>query len=295
MNALGLFKQDLVACAARLGNINDFEKFPKDETLLANGYLKAKEDENELLQDSYLAALMLRHWKDIRKLYLKCITCDSMNEISDFSTIVWERIEYAFKYKRWLDNPKLNAQQCINMAISTEVKNQMYFSNLDKNRANANTDSLDRTINAGKDDRETTLADTIASDIKTGYSKADFVVQSYLSENKIIEAIVIDTIANGDTVKSTVETIKTKDENGNEIVVKSKTNEFWRYRAAQLLMNISEEYKIKFQQRFKVAAEHLNSAFEQLQTAKNPKIYKFVDNTILDLRKHEELIKNILC
>ena len=294
MTALTLFRKNLVASASRLGNINDFTLFPKNETLLADGYIKAKEDEDEVLKDAYLAALMLRHWKDIRKLFLKCRTCDSMNDISDFSAIIWERIEYACKYKAWQrEGSKLNAQQCINMAIATEVKNQMYFSNLDKNRANANTDSLDRVINAGHDDRETTLAETVASDERVGYTKVDFVIQTYLSENKIIEAIVIDTIANGDTVKANVETIKTKDENGNEITIKSKTNEFWRYRTAQLLMNIPEEYKINFEKRFKVAAEHLKEAFDQIQTAKNQKIYKFVDNTLLDLRKHPELIANI--
>ena len=294
MNSITLFRKDLMTAAARLGDINDFKKWPKDETALANGYLEAEASGNEFMQDAYIAALMLRHWKDIRNLYSACRTCDSKNDMNDFTTIIYDRIMYAFKYKKWIDNPKLNAQQCINQAISTERLNQFYFSNLDKNRANANTDSLDRVINAGHDDRETTLADTIASDECVGYTKADFVVQTYLSENKIIEAIVIDTIANGDTVKSNVETTVAVDEDGNKIKTKEKTLEFWRYRTAQLLMNLPEDYQIKFEKKFKVAANHLNEAFNLLRTAKNQKIYKYVDNTLLDLRKHSDLILNIL-
>ena len=197
VGTLTLYKKDLVAAAARLGNINDFERFPKNENLLAEGYIEYETRRNETLDmlkkmdenpddysqeeyedlvyeakdlerkmESYLAALLLRHWKDINNLYQKCKTCDSKNNIEDFSTIVYERVMYAFKYKAWLSNPKLNAQQCINMAISTEVKNQMYFSNLQKNviNATAHTTSLDKTIGTSSDDRETTLADTIADE-----------------------------------------------------------------------------------------------------------------------------------
>jgi hypothetical protein len=100
---LALYKKDLVAAAARLGNINDFEKFPKNENLLANGYIECETRRNETLDmlkqmdenpdlytaeeyealqielqnlerkmESYLAALLLRHWKDINNLYQKC-------------------------------------------------------------------------------------------------------------------------------------------------------------------------------------------------------------------------------
>lgn len=336
-STLALYKKDLVAAAARLGNINDFEKFPKNENLLANGYLECETRRNETLDmlkqmdvnpdlytaeeyealqielqnlerkmESYLAALLLRHWKDINNLYQKCKTCDSKNRLEDFSSIVYERIMYAFKYKAWLTNPKLNAQQCINMAISTEVKNQMYFSNLQKNVANAtaHNTSLDKAIGTSSDDRETTLADTIA-DETSGYafSRVDGVIQEYINNNKVVEAIVIDTIANNPVMRQTSETktmtVERVDSKTGELVedsIKYKENyvEFWRYKAAEFLMNLPKTYVEDFQKRFDISAEILAKAFEAISTAKNQKVYRYLDNTIADLRNNREVLMQML-
>lgn len=340
-NTLALYKKDLVVAAARLGDINDFNKFPKDENLLANGYVEYETRRNETLDmikqmeanpdscsqkdfrelqyeledlerkmESYLAALLLRHWKDINNLYQKCKTCDSKNNIEDFSTIVYDRIMYAFKYKRWLDNPSLNAQQCINMAISTEVKNQMYFSNLQKNvvNATAHVTSLDKTIGKSSDDRETTLADTVA-DENSGctFSGVDSVIQEYINNNKVIEAIVIDTVANNPTIRITSQTKtmevekQVKDKKTGEVktemeTVKYKENytEFWRYKAAEFLMNLPENYVDEFKKRFRISAEILMKAFTALSTAKNQKVYKYLDNTIADLKNNREMLMQML-
>ena len=341
VGTLTLYKKDLVAAAARLGNINDFERFPKNENLLAEGYIEYETRRNETLNmlkqmdenpddyskeeyedlvyeakdlerkmESYLAALLLRHWKDINNLYQKCRTCDSKNNIEDFSTIVYERVMYAFKYKAWLSNPKLNAQQCINMAISTEVKNQMYFSNLQKNviNATAHTTSLDKTIGTSSDDRETTLADTIADENSGAtFSKVDSVIQEYINNNKVIEAIVIDTITNNPVMRQTTETKtmqvekKVRDKKTGEIKTEMETvkykegyMEFWRYKAAEFLMNLPENYVDEFKKRFKVSAEVLMKAFEAISTAKNQKVYKYLDNTLADLRSNKEMLLQML-
>lgn len=336
LGTLALYKQDLVAAAARLGDINDFEKFPKNENLLANGYIEFEAKRNEVLDklkqmeenpddysqaeyeklsyeakdlerkmESYLAALLLRHWKDINNLYQKCRTCDSKNRLEDFSTIIYDRIMYAFKYRRWVDNPKLNAQQCINMAISTEVKNQMYFSNLQKNMVNstAHVTSLDKTIGTSSDDRETTLADTLADENSNRvFSPIDDVIQTYINQDKIVEAVVIETIAYNDTMKVTTETktriVQEEDPKTKKLVdkeVKYKVNytELWRYKIAQYLMNLPEDYVETFKNRFKVTAEKLVMAVDAIRKAKNTKIYKFIDNTLLDAKNNEE-IKAIL-
>lgn len=301
MNSLQQFKKDCLTAAALVGNYMDYEKFPKDENIIANGYLKAVEDKNEVKQNGYLAMLMLRHWKDIGKLYNECKTTGNLNERADFSTIVWERIMYAMKYHRWNDeDSNTNAQACINRVISTEKLNQLYNSNLDKNRANAGTMSMDTPINSDSDDRETTLADTMADPHEGGViSKADCVVQLYVDNDKLVEAIVIDTIANGDTTKFTSEnTTYTYSEKNSEtgeieeVKVKSKTNyrEFWRYKAAQLLMNLPEDYEKLFAAKFHVAYEKICEAVNAVRTAKNPKIYKYLDNTIADMQAQKESI-----
>lgn len=320
MNTIVQFKKDLVQAAKRLGDINDFGVWPKDETKLANGYIAAEDAGDEFMRDAYLAGLMLRHWKDINRLYTKCRTCDSRNTLADFTTIVYERIMYAFKYRAWLkEGTKLNAQQCINMAISTEVKNQMYFSNLQKNLSNAivNKVSLDKTIGNSTDDRETTIADTIADPESDSFafSKVGGIIQEYLNKNKIIEAIVIDTISNNPTMRVTTETkveervVETFDKDLNKWVVeknedgsvkmekvKYKVNyvEPWRSKIAKFLMNLPESYVEEFQKRFKVSAELLIEAYKAISTARNPKVYKYLDNTLAELRNNKEAILQML-
>ena len=320
MNTIVQFKKDLVLAAKRLGDINDFDLWPKDETKLANGYLEAEANEDEYMKEAYIAGLMLRHWKDVNRVYTKCRTCDSRNTLADFTTIIYERIMYAFKYKAWLkEGSKFNAQQCINMAISTEVKNQMYFSNLQKNLSNAtcNSVSLDKTIGTSPDDRETTIGDTIA-DPESGtasFSKVDVVIQEYLNQNKIIEAIVIDTISNNPTMRQTTETktekrivesfdkdsgrlVVEKNEDGSikteDVKVKVNYIEPWRFKAAEFLMNLPEDYVKQFQKRFKVSAELLMAAYNTISTAKNQKVYKYLDNTLLELRKNKDMLLQML-
>ena len=320
MNTIVQFKKDLVQAAKRLGDINDFSVWPKDETKLANGYIAAEEAGDEFMREAYIAGLMLRHWKDVNRLYTKCRTCDSRNTLADFTTIIYERIMYAFKYRAWLkEGTKLNAQQCINMAISTEVKNQMYFSNLQKNLSNAtvNNVSLDKTIGNSTDDRETTIADTIADPDSDSFafSKVDGIIQEYLNKNKIIEAIVIVTISNNPTMRVTTETkvedrvVETFDKDLNKWVVeknedgsvkmekvKYKVNyiEPWRFKAAEFLMNLPESYVEEFQKRFKVSAELLIEAYNTISTARNTKVYKYLDNTLAELRNNKEAILQML-
>lgn len=320
MNTIVQFKKDLVLAAKRLGDINDFKLWPKGETELANGYLEAEANENEYMKEAYIAGLMLRHWKDVNRLYTKCRTCDSRNTLADFTTIIYERIMYAFKYKAWLkEGSKLNAQQCINMTISTEVKNQMYFSNCQKNLSNAtvNNVSLNKTIGTSSDGRETTIGDTIADPDSDSFqfSKVDRIVQDYINQNKIIEAIVIDTISNNPTTRQTNETkvekrivesfdkdsghwIVEKNEDGSikteEVKVKVNYIEPWRLKAAEFLMNLPEDYVEQFQKRFKVSAELLMAAYNTISTAKNQKVYKYLDNTLLKLRKNKEMLLQML-
>lgn len=313
MNTLLAFKADLVSAAARLGNINDFNLWPRDETKLANGYRQAVAEGKERLKNSYIAALLLRHWKDISKLYQKCKTCDRKNTIYDFTTIIYERIEYALKYHRWTDKPNLNAQQCINQAIATEVQNQMYFSNLHKNKANAvaNSISLDDTIAVDAGDRQTALVDTIADfNDKTASAKVNDLIQYLIDNNKIIEAITVDGIANSQTAKITSE-IKLKDkivedENGKPVYttegtikteqVKQKEYfiEICRRKKAEFLMNLPLDYATNFQKRFKINESILLQVINEIATAKSSKIYKYVDGTTAYLQKNKELFRELL-
>ena len=319
------FKKDCLTAASLVGDYMDYEKFPKNENLIANKYLIAFKENDEIGKNGYIAMLMLRHWKDINKLYIKCKSVGNDLTVYDFSTIIYERIIYALNYQSWnrekIDVNLLNktcstntkeipadkklpcAQACINMSISTEIKNQFYFSNLDTNKANSLTLSLDKPLNLDADDMEMTLGSIIAdSNSAKLFNPVDTVVQMYLNKNKLMEAVIIDVIANGDTTVQTSESKKeqqvivNKDNHleVSEVKIKNNYREFSRRTTVKLLKNLPENYDKIFAIKFKIAYEKICKILNKIRKAKRPTLYEYVDSTITDLRNQSELIYSIL-
>ena len=271
----------------------------------ADDYCAAVDANDDDGKNKFMAVLLVKFWREIGKMQRKCKAVKLL-EYGDYFSKLYYCIDTAMSYRAWKDETKhTNAQACINSTIASRGAAEiLYQSNLQMNKANINCASLDTPINGDSDDKETSLADTIAStEIVGPFSKADDVIQMYVDKNKLVEAIVIDTIANNDTLKITSETatytcleknIKTGEM--EEVEYKGKTNyaEFWRYRTAQLLMNLPDNYEKLFAARFKVAAEALEAAVNAFRTAKNQKVYKYLDNTLADMRDNKELLMSLL-
>lgn len=303
MNALQQFKKDCLTYANLVGNYMDYTKFPKNETLIADRYLQAVEEKNELHKNGYMAMLMLRHWKDISKLYNACkTTCNGLT-MEDYVSVIHDRIIYALNYHAWTIKPNLNAQQCINRAISTEKLNQFYFSNLDKNKANVGAISMEATKNSDSDDKDMTIADSIADDSTETVSAADSLIRFYAKKNKLVEAVILDTIAHGDSVTNTTEkttfTYYEKDLVTNEykeVECKGRIghSQFARLKTAKLLKNLPNNYEQTFAKKFSVPLDKASFAVNLIRTAQNPKIYKYLDNTLAELRTNKELVADLM-
>lgn len=270
----------------------------------ADDYCDAADANDEAGKNKFMAVLMVKFWREIGKMQRKCKAV-TLLEYGDYFSKLFYCIDTAMGYRAWRDETKhTNAQACINSTIASRGAAEiLYQSNLQMNKANINTASLDTPINGDSDDKETTLADTIAAGDEPGFSKVDGVIQMYVDENKLVEAIVIDTIANNDTLKITSESttytcleknIKTGEMEEVEYKGKMNYSEFWRYRTAQLLMNLPDNYEKLFAARFKVAAEALSAAVNAFRTAKNQKVYKYLDNTIAGMRDQKELLMELL-
>lgn len=303
MNALQQFKKDCLTYANLVGNYMDYISFPKNETLIADRYLQAVEEKNESHKNGYMAMLMLRHWKDISKLYNACKTTGNGLTMEDYISVIHNRIMYALNYRAWATKPNLNAQQCINRAISTEKLNQFYFSNLDKNRANFGTISMDAIKNADSDDKDMTLADSIADESTHTLSAADSLIQFYTKKNKLVEAVILDTIAHGDSVSTSSEkasfTYYEKDAVTNEYKeVEGKGrigySQFARLKTAKLLKNLPSNYEQAFATKFSVPLDRAKTAVNLIRTAPNQKIYKYLDNTLAELRANKELVADLM-
>ena len=281
---LTILKHDLLTAASRLPK--PYESYKIDE--LANGYLKATEDQDECGRDMYYSALVLRFWYRIDHLY-----CDNRTILPDHAAAFdWlvDGINLALYYKGWL-NPKkhLNAQQCIQRCIATIRLRRYYDANLPKNRIHNGRHcmSLDAKMN---DDNEDTWADAYPSP-DDQYAKIDAeletrgLVQACIDDKKIVQAIILDTIAYKDCERSIKKTYKLVDEEiGKTYSYTTVGYEFQPRRLIKLLGALPEDYADYFSNKYIVKAEELNAALESVRKSNNQKLYKFVDSTLNDFR-----------
>jgi hypothetical protein len=275
-------KQDLTYEARKL--VKPYEVYSIDE--LADAYCDAVDSNNEALKNIYISALILRFWHKIDKMY-RSNTVAPCLEYEDFFWWLYEAIEYACKYRGWRDTEKnLNAQQCINKCIET-IKLQKYYNlRLDKNKSVNHCYSMDTPISNDKDG-EKTLGDLLEAEETFDDHSADdtiMLVQSYINDNKIIEAILLDNIAFNDVQKHFKKVIKTTNSYGETIRYTEHSSEFWPYKLVQIVSKLPESYKYSFMKRYNISEEKLTAVLDAINKANNQKLYKYLRLCIEDLR-----------
>ena len=277
-------KKDLTEQARKL--VKPYEQYSIDE--LADAYCDAKDSNNEALKDIYISALILRFWSKIDKMYRANTTAPSL-EHEDFFWWLYEAIEYACKYRGWRDeNKSVNAQQCINKCIETIQLQKYYNLRLDKRKAaNYCVSMEDPVYSDGISDDAQTLADIIESDeVVDDFSSDDAMtlVQSYINRNKIVEAIIIDTIAFNDVQRHHKKTIKTKNAAGEDYKYVEHSSEFYPYRLVQIVSKLPASYKKTFMKKYSISEDKLTAVLDALSKVNNQKIYKYMRSAIADLR-----------
>lgn len=241
--------------------------------------LKGNPDDAGLIEDrdSYIAALMLKFWDCVGKLYTKTQSVGAY-DYDDFISILYERINYACKYRAWQKpDSKINAQACINQAIATEVKNIFYCANLDKHKANSacNKISVDTPL-AGDD--KMTIADTLGECDPQTDSGVQYFVQSLLNRNSVTEAIIADVVAYGDCENEKKEICSYTDE-GNQVRRSVKTHQIFSPRkTVQALNELPDSYVSYFVSKYEVKKEIAEACFKKIQNSGNPKLYKYISS-----------------
>ena len=276
-------KKDLTFYARKL--TKPYEVYSIDE--LANAYCDAVDSNNKALKDIYISALVLRFWFNIDKMYRSNTVAPSL-EHEDFFCWLYEAIEYACKYRGWRNPEKnLNAQQCINQCIET-IKLQKYYNlRLDKRKVANFCCSMEDPIGGDSSEDAQTVADKLeAEESYDDHSNDDVMdlVQSYINKNKIIEAIIIDSIAFNDVQKHHKKVVKTKNFDGEDIKYTEHSSEFWPYKLVQIVSKLPESYKHSFSKRYNISEEKLNAVLDALAKVSNQKIYKYLSATLNDLK-----------
>lgn len=265
-----------------------YDAKPYKDTIRAmlDGFCKAMDEGDEHLKNLYISGLILRHWDKVKKLADSCPGIDLKGE--EFVDWVYEAIMLACEYRKWQKDSSVNAQQCINQCIETIRVRKYYEFNLDKNKANYNTISLETPVgNEGDNGVQRTLADTMYDEaaeeevrMTDGTSTARHLIQSFIDKQKLVEAIILDIIAFGDTQKVTKVIKKGTDENGESYKYTAYTYEFWKFRAIQILSNLPEDYAQYFAENYMVNTNALIAALDLLKRANNSKLYKELDKSL---------------
>lgn len=283
-------KSFYITCASTLG-LGDLTKVKtgtlerKDLiTKCANGYIEATNKSDERLRSAYISALMLLFWGEIKKMADKCRTVATL-DYEDYATKLFECINTACEYQGWVKDSKLTAEQCIRSVIASRgAAAILYESNLDKNKVNANTCSLDAPL-TDDEGHETTRLDLVSDEtsLDSDLSAKQF-VQSYINSNKIIEAIILDTIAFDNCNKYTKKTTIVKDENDKDTKVNKVTTEFWAYKLVQLVSSLPDDYFKSFKTKYSINDLVLEAAINKIRASNNQKLYKYLAVTLADAK-----------
>lgn len=244
--------------------------------------------QDQHLRDLCAAGLMCRYWSVFTKAKV-----GFEEEYDTKISYGWEAIEYALKYKAW-QNPekKVNADQAVKQCIHTIFLQHNYNANLDKSKANYDHDSLDvemADIYGG--DSKMTLGDTIVDEdeleLKAQYEGSEAarsMVQLYIDKKKLVEAIILDTIAFNETDRVKKETTYTVDENGKKKKLTQTYKEFWPFKCVQILSKLPTSYADYFGNTYNVNPAELDKALASVRAATNQKLYKYLDRTLADAK-----------
>lgn len=269
-----------------------------DVNTLCNLYIENEND--EVKKNGYFSAVVLKKWGYIGKHYINSKA--SGFSIEQCYDMVLDAIMYILKMRKWLDpNNKLygdkNApDKCLNRCIFSARQRDYYLSNRDKRKYNYGGISLEAiTDNVG--DHTEVLCDDVLDQDNQDYMFVNVtlknIINHMVSKNKILEALVLDNIANDDCYTTKTET--------TEIVTKDTTEKVKRshdvFKLCKLVDNLYN-YDIKTIKRicnmYCLEEEKLIDFLPVLNNDKG-RLSRVVKSVMNNLRNDKELIETLCC
>lgn len=279
----------------------------------------ARQDE---LRSAYYAALMLRYW---HKIFEWMQNSSSLHlEPDEFVGWLSDSFYVVFYYRMWRyehqaivkhgkfidwsrdENGELipnkywyvkdpNAPDKIINRCCASMRGRVYqFYNKDKRKASITASSMEQMIEE--------VGDSAAA-FSGCYEPAPTIdgvqglVDALLSKGNDIEALVIDGIAHYDAFKVHKETreVTVPTEDGS-VVVDKITSKYQMFDARKLvkhLTHISPDFMAQFCQRYAVEYQRGSDIYTKLTSMSNPKLYKCIEKTLIQIRENPTLLSYI--
>lgn len=287
MNILENFKRQADRLFTEDG-VKYSDKNPDVAAWMFNKLIEATDRGDEDMRGKCAAGLMCRYWS--------VFTTKNVGVQVDYDTKIsygWEGIDYAMKYRVWQKPERgVNADQAAKQAIHTIFLQHNYLANLDKSRANNCCGSIDEEISdlCGGEGK-TTIGDTLAdeADLETRRQAEDegnvrSMIQLYIDRKKLVEAIILDTIAFNDVEKVSKETVKDVDAEGNARRYTKTYREFWPFKCVQILSQLPEGYAKYFGENYNFNPVEFDKALAAVRAANNQKLYRMLRGTLAEAK-----------
>lgn len=279
-----------------------------------------KQDE---LKSAYYAALMLRYW---HKIFEWMHNSSSLHlEPAEFIGWLSDSLYVAFYYRVWryehqaivkhgkfidwsrdengdlIPNPYWyvkdpNAPDKIINRCCGSMRGRVYqFYNKDKRKAIVTANSLDQMVEEAGD---SAAAFSGCYEDAPNIEGVSALVSALLQRGDYIEALIIDGIAYHDAfkVKKDKQTISVPTEDGEVIVdtITTKTQIFDARKLVKHLTHINPQFMSRFCSRYSIEVERGNQIYTRLTDMSNPKLYKCIEKTLIEIRQNPNLLSYIM-
>jgi hypothetical protein len=251
---------------------------------------------------------MLRYWFKIYDFNYS--SKSSRLQIDEFASWLSDSLDIGLKYRRWRDpsNPLSKdpngPDKVFNRAFFSTQKR--WYNNFNKDKRKLNylvTQSIDDLVNDSSNTEpshrdknlDKLLYITENYSVIETESSSNYVVKYYLKKGKLLEAIIIDSIANQDSfyTKEIGKFKKTVDSYNQEIKFKEYKSTFSNKKVVNHLSNMNVNYIHYFEKTYNVDSDKLKKIINKINKIPSKKLSHHIRRTLLELKKNKNVI-NIL-
>ena len=249
------------------------------ETLDKNDLCKTciKHENNQLLYNQYLAALVVRYWGLIPKFY--AISTNLAEPLDCYNWLI-DSIIYTLKHRRWEDknaaiyNDPKGPDKMINRCMKSSRLIYYQFHNRKKRKKEYQLVSIDE-LKESFDSDYIDIEDESAA-INEQEIDMEYFISEIFKRKEYFLAFILDCICNEDVFDSTDTSVK-----------------FNIKHLAKRFKSIDEKYLHIFSEKYDIDYDQVYQAAILAKNIPDSKLRMKIEDTLLRL-KHSELVKNIL-
>ena len=267
-------------------------------TELANGYCDADESGNYQLRDAYFAALVLRYWYKIYE--WKSNSASLGLPIETFVEWLEDSLLIALKYRAWripgnsLYNDPNGPDKAINRSCFSTRGREYQCANKDKRKSNTQTISMESIV-----DDNGKPVEYLGSKPAREVDGAKELVEIFLGNNKLLEALIVDGVAYQDSFKTTKVSIKQEGINSQgQTVMKRYSKETDMFDMRKLVKHLStidtNFIRDYFCSTYFISPEKGEEILSRVSEMSNPKWYKCIQKTFLEIKGDKKLLSCLM-